>query len=96
MGVGEGGGISIRDPDPNPPRPQPPDIHVFLSRRPHYTRFTSNRLRVKFVRVKLSCPGEKVAIKTSQKIVCYVGLFGHGVTKHGQSMSAIKQLKPMF
>ena len=44
-------------PTPSPPIPslptpttllQPPDLHLFLIRRPHYTCFASNRLRVKF------------------------------------------------
>ena len=33
-------------PDPSP-RPQSPDPHLFLTHPPHYTRFASNRLRVK-------------------------------------------------
>ena len=41
-------------PTSTPPTPQLPDLHLFLTHRPLYTRFTSNRLRVKFVCVESS------------------------------------------
>ena len=63
----------LKPPDPKPPtstsRPQPPDpncpeLHLFQTRLPHYTRFASNRLRVKSSSRQV-CLGQIVCVKLS-------------------------------
>ena len=84
------------DPTPtDPTQPQPPDFHLFLTCRPHYTRFASSCPGVKFVRVKSSSSNCLAPpFWTHKGLFCEIHYYGR--TKNGASYCLNAALPPKF